>query len=95
MRFEREVLINKALAALDEAIEQCREEPIKPGAALRFALAFLYACSDGDRRGYDGFWRIVQDPHEKAWSKQMADYQRHTYAVTYRTVIARSVGAIP
>ena len=60
MRFDRDHLIFKALCALDEAIDQCDTAPIKPGFALRFALAYLFAVSDGRREPYDAFWRQVR-----------------------------------
>ena len=57
MRFDRDHLVFKALCALDQAIADCDDAPIKPSFALRFALAYLFAVSDGERYPYDLFWR--------------------------------------
>lgn len=60
MRVARERLIFLALCALDEIVDQAGDGPVQPTIGLRFALAFLWACSDGsDRTCYDGFWRCV------------------------------------
>lgn len=92
MRLTRATLIDKALGALDEAIEAAGSGPVQPTLALRFALTFLYACSDGDRHWFETFLRTIQD--EAAGSTlYMANYSRPTHARTARTAIARSVGA--
>lgn len=57
MRFSKEHLTFKALVALDEAAESL--EPVPKSFALRFALAYLYASTDGDRWLFDDFWRTA------------------------------------
>lgn len=57
MRFSKEHLTFKALVGLDEAAES--SGPVPPSFALRFALAYLYATSDGERWLYDDFWRAA------------------------------------
>jgi hypothetical protein len=92
MRFAQSHLIFKALCALDEAVEESRQQPVKPSYALRFALAYLYSVSEKDERSvFDAFWRTIQGaetfglPHDHA-------YTRGTYACTYFQGICRSVG---
>ena len=92
MRFDRDQLIFKALCAVDEAVDECNHGPLKPTFALRFALAFLFAVSDGDRTSYDEFWREVGDPRERAYSDHDRSYLRSTYARIAMTGIARGVG---
>jgi hypothetical protein len=75
MRFSEQELIFKALVALDDVAEQCAE-PYRPGFALRFALAFLYAHSDGEREPYDRFWRGLQDPHADVPGARDRRYRR-------------------
>ena len=92
MRFERDHLVFKALCALDEAIDECHALPIRPTFALRFALAFLFAVSDGRRDPYDAFWREIGDGKESAYSADAGRYIRTSYARTAMTAIARGVG---
>ena len=92
MRFDRDHLTFKALCALDEAIDQCDTAPIKPSFALRFALAYLFAVSDGCREPYDAFWRQVRDGTGGAFSKSSRRYVRTTYARTALAGISRGVG---
>lgn len=62
MRVSRERQIFLALCALDEIADQARIAPIQSSFALRFALAFLWSCSDGrDRANYDALWRNLVD----------------------------------
>lgn len=68
MRSDRDQLGFKALCALDEAIDACDAGPIKLTFALRFALAYLFAVSDGLRDPYDAFWHEVRDPKASAFS---------------------------
>jgi hypothetical protein len=69
MRVARDRLIFLALCALDEIVDQAKDEPVKPSFGLRFTLAFLHALGDGKERGcYDGFWRCVtpqKEPHRE------------------------------
>ena len=92
MLIPRDVLVFKALCALDEVVEQARHAPVQPGLAVRFALAYLFAISNGDRRHYDAFWRQVRDEKGSCFSEAAGRYERSTYARTAFTGIARSVG---
>ena len=92
MRFDRDQLTFKALCALDEAINQCDAAPIKPTFALRFALAYLFAVSDGRRDPYDAFWREIRDPKASAFSDSARRYVRTSYARTALARISRGVG---
>lgn len=58
----REQLMWKALCAVDEATEEAGRAPVRPSFALRFALAYLFTCSTGERWLYDAFWRDIQMP---------------------------------
>ena len=58
----REQLMWKALCAVDEAAEEADRGPVRPTFALRFALAYLFTCGDGERWMYDAFWRDIQMP---------------------------------
>lgn len=55
MRFSRDHLTFKALLAVDEAADS--QAPIAKSFGLRFALAYLYAISPGERWMFDEFWR--------------------------------------
>lgn len=92
MRFDRDQLTFKALCALDEAIDQCEAVPIRPTFALRFALAYLFAVSDGRRDPYDAFWREIRDLKPSAFSESAQGYVRTSYARTALAGISRSVG---
>jgi hypothetical protein len=59
-RFGREVLRNKALVALEEALEESRIGPVRRTWALRFALAFLSNYSE-DREPFDEYWRALAE----------------------------------
>lgn len=58
----------KALAALEEAADRTHDEPVRPTYSLRFALAYLYAVSSGERWPFDGFWRAAT----RDWGKEDA-----------------------
>lgn len=92
MLIDRDALIFKALCALDEITIEAGNAPMKPSLSTRFALAFLYAVSNGDRTPYDQFWREVGDSKSSAYSQRAADYTRASYARTAFTRIARTVG---
>ena len=72
MRFVRDQLAFKALCALDEAIDACDAGPITLTFALRFALAYLFAVSDGLRDPCNAFGREVCDPKVSAFSERSA-----------------------
>lgn len=59
MSFRPEQLRNKALLALEEAIEELRYRKVRRSMALRFALAYLWTCSRGDRAPFDEFWNAL------------------------------------
>ena len=64
---------------------------MKPSFGLRFALAFLYAMSDGTRRGcYDGFWRCVTP--EKGLRPPMPHQLYYDYAGDHLRGIAKTLG---
>lgn len=92
MRIDRDTLVFKALCALDEIAIEAGDAPLKPSLSTRFALAFLYAFSNGDRTPYDQFWREIMDPKASAYSARAASYTRASYARTAFTSIARTVG---
>lgn len=92
MRIDRDRLVFKALVALDEAVSECSGGPVKPSFALRFALAYLHAAGDGDRRCFDDFWKVIRDPYEWAYSDTRRSYLRPTNARTHLHGIVRSVG---
>lgn len=64
MRFGIDYLRAKALAALDEAAEQAKAGPIERSKALRFAMAYLWATSRGDRAPFDWLWASLAEPHD-------------------------------
>jgi hypothetical protein len=92
MRIDRNTLVFKALCALDEVAIEAGDAPLKPSLSTRFALAFLYAVSDGDRSPYDQFWREIGDAKASAHSEGSGRYIRGSYARTAFTGIARTVG---
>jgi hypothetical protein len=64
MGFGAEQLRDKALAAIEEAAEQCQKHPIERSKALAFALAYLWAYSSGDRDPFVWFWKSLARPNE-------------------------------
>jgi hypothetical protein len=72
MRFGPEQLRDKALLALEEAVQECRYRTPRPSFALRFALAYLWAYRAGDRKPFDDFWRALRAEH-KPWTHGAAD----------------------
>jgi hypothetical protein len=62
-RFTPEQLRDKALAALEEAVTQCRSKPLKPTRTLRFALAFL-GNQVGETTPFTEFWQAVTSKGE-------------------------------
>ena len=87
----REQLMWKALCAVDEAAEEADARPVVPTFALRFALAFLFTCGNGERWMYDSFWRDIQMP-TPIDGKSSA---RGTMARSGLQGIMRSVGVTP
>lgn len=62
-RFTPPQLTSLALQALEEAVRDCRNAPLKPSAGLRFTLAYL-ANTIEDRKPFDDFWRAVTNRYE-------------------------------
>jgi hypothetical protein len=92
MRFDRDLMIFKALCALSEYADASYEGPLKPTFGLRFALAFLYSQSNGEVRCFTDFWNEVQDPQEGAYHPDRGRYQRATNA---RTALNGIMNAVP
>ena len=67
MGFGSDQLRDKALLALEEAVQECRYRQPRRSFALRFALAYLWALSGGDRDIFDRFWKVLGDP-KSPWS---------------------------
>jgi hypothetical protein len=78
-----------ALVALYEVADEAGRAPVRPSFALRFALAFLYTNSNGDRSSYDGFWRQCQHPYD---GRTQANYARGTMTRTAWNGICHSLG---
>lgn len=69
-----EQLRDKALLALEDAIQECRYRTPRPSFAVRFALAYLWVYSGAaDRKPYDVLWRALRDP-KSPWSFSSADH---------------------
>ncbi len=60
MRFGMEDMRARALAALEEVVEQSKTGPVKRTLALRFTLAFLANFAD-DLAMFDWFWKSLAD----------------------------------
>lgn len=92
MRFDRDLMIFKALCALSEYADASHAAPLKPTFGLRFALAFLYSQSNGDSRCFTDFWAAVQDEQTRAYHHHVGQYLRSTSA---RTALNGIMTAIP
>ena len=71
MRFEPDQLRNKALLALEEVLQESHYRRPRRSIALRFAMAYLWSISRGERRYFDDFWRALVEGHP--WSFSTAD----------------------
>jgi hypothetical protein len=91
VRLGRTQLVFRALVVLAEAVEASRDGPLKPSFGVRFALMFLYAAGDGDRRCFDGFWNNLEDPRGDR-NDHGRSYVRQSQGTSYLRCIARSVG---
>lgn len=95
MGFGTDKLIIKALHAVEDAAWLAQKGPVDPSFALRFALAFLYAHTDGkDRESFDMFWRIVTD-HPSQYRHSIENIQntcRSSHASREVYGIYRAVG---
>jgi hypothetical protein len=87
-RFTPEQLRDKALAALEEAVTQCKSKPLKPTRTLRFALAFL-GNRVADKTPFTEFWQAVQ-AKDRAVNPQFAGVMRSASAdgALYRIYVA-------
>jgi len=59
MGFGPDQLRDKALLALEEAVQECRYRQPRRSFALRFALAYLWANAPLDRRPFDELWQAL------------------------------------
>jgi hypothetical protein len=59
MRFAANQLRDKALLALEEAVQECRYRKPPRTMALRFALAFLWSQKPTSRAPYEAWWRAI------------------------------------
>jgi hypothetical protein len=76
MRLSRDHLAFKALVTLDDAAECARPAPKSFG--LRFALAYLYATTAGERWLFDEFWRHATAPVGSDYNSAFARRQSLT-----------------
>lgn len=99
MRFSRDQLVLKALAALSEIADECGENPVPKSLMLRFTLAFTYAASGADPQKlwlWRDFWRHATAPKAEAKPDQFIDtYVRGTGARSALNGICREVGYPP
>ena len=66
-------LRDKALLALEDAVQECRYRRPRPSFAVRFALAFLWVHGGcRDRAPYDGLWTCLR-AGETLWRFSAAD----------------------
>lgn len=72
MRLSHEQLRDKALLALEDAVQECRYRKPRRSFAVRFSLAYLYATSKVDREAFDAFWRDYLAP-VSPWNFGSAD----------------------
>lgn len=56
-------LRDKALLALEDAVQECRYRKPRASFAVRFALAYLWVYSGAGREPFDEFWRSFRAPH--------------------------------
>ncbi|HYD12722.1 MAG TPA: hypothetical protein VEC11_07730 [Allosphingosinicella sp.] len=76
-------LRDKALLALEDAVQECRYRTPRPSFAVRFALAYLWVYGGrGDRRPYDELWKSLRAT-KSPWSFSGAD---HALAGIYRAL---------
>lgn len=63
MRVADEKLVYLALRALEDALDEAQNSPVKRTFAIRLALAYLASRSSGARWPFDQFWQWM--PHEE------------------------------
>jgi hypothetical protein len=69
-------LREKALLALEEAVQECRYRKPRRSFAMRFALAYLWSTSRADRAAFDAFWQALA-AEKSPWSFSAADNALH------------------
>jgi hypothetical protein len=84
-------LRDKALLALEDAIQECRYRTPRPSFAVRFALAYLWVYSGADRALFDELWRCLRAP-KTMWSFSAAD---QALATLYRALNVERCDDIP
>lgn len=87
IRLTREHLVMKALAALGELAHQNSAGPIRPGMAIRFALAYLYSVSDGIARAV-GITLTVEI--EERLSDMACSHEERQRRIAHREAMARA-----
>lgn len=66
-------LRDKALLALEDAVQECRYRKPRRSFLLRFALAYLWSIGPrGDRGCFDSFWAAMGE-YGSPWSFSCAD----------------------
>jgi hypothetical protein len=81
MRLGSDQLRDKALLALEDAVQECRYRAPRRSFLLRFALAYLWSVSPrGDRGPFYSFWAAMAQ-EKSPWSFSVAD---HSLSVIYR-----------
>ena len=68
-----EQLRDKALLALEEAVQECRYREPRRSFALRFAIAYLWSSARCDREPFDAFWNALKRPSGPAVHFSIAD----------------------
>ncbi len=61
-----EALRDKALLALEDAVQECRYRTPRRSFAVRFALAYLWAYRGGSRDRFDELWAALGRPKSPA-----------------------------
>jgi hypothetical protein len=79
-RFSPDQLRDKALLALEDAVQECRYRQPRRSFAVRFALAYLWAHKGGSREPFEAFWRAYC-AEKSPWSFSCADQSLMTIYV--------------
>jgi hypothetical protein len=85
VRFTTEQLRNKALLALEEAVQECRYRKVRRSFAIRFALAYLWSLKPTDRAPFESYWQALQD--DGMWRFSSAD--RALFAIYWHLGLKR------
>lgn len=67
-----DILIEKALIALEDAVTECRYRQPRRSYAIKFALYYLWFVSGGDRKPFDDLWRSLGSA-KSPWSFSVAN----------------------